>query len=123
MDRDLFRSVLAVNPPVLLGSDVATAEPELRAALVGGILELAGAAEWKDTRQGLWASYPKLAHPGLRDQLRPWIEDKARFVEARRIAIDIAGACALTDLQDTLVPHDENPNTVSEEYVVTYNFS
>ena len=46
MDRDLFRSVLAVHPPVLLGSDVATAEPELRAALVGGILELADAAEW-----------------------------------------------------------------------------
>ena len=103
MDRDLFRSVLAVHPPVLFGSDVATAEPELRAALVDGILELANASEWADARRGLWAYYPKLTHPNLADQLRPWIEDKGRFIVARRIAIDIAGACGVTDLQDTLV--------------------
>ena len=103
MDRDLFRSVMAVHPPVLLGSDVATAEPELRAALVDGILELVGAAKWADTRWGLWADYPKLAHPGLPDQLRPWIEDKGRFVVARGIAIDIAEACGLTGLQDALI--------------------
>lgn len=103
MDRDLFRSVLAVHPPVLFGSDVATAEPELRAALVDGILELANASEWADARRGLWAYYPKLTHPNLADQVRPWIEDKGRFIVARRIAIDIAGACGVTDLQDTLV--------------------
>jgi hypothetical protein len=41
MDRDLFRSVLAIHPPVLLASDVATAAPELRATLVDAMLDLA----------------------------------------------------------------------------------
>lgn len=102
LDRVLFRSVLAIHPPVLLASDVATADPDLRAALVDGMLDLAQAAEWADTEWGLRAHYRKLAHPHLAEQLRPWIEGKGRFIVARRIAIVAAEACGLTDLQDAL---------------------
>jgi len=41
LDRDLFRSVLELYPPVLLASDVATAAPELCESLVEGVLTLA----------------------------------------------------------------------------------
>ena len=103
LDKDLFRSVLATQPPVLLTSDVIVAEPELREALVQGVLTLADNGEWADTQWGLRQHYGKLGHPGLAEQLLPWIQDKSRFVVARRIAIEVAEACGLKCLQDALV--------------------
>jgi hypothetical protein len=80
MDRDLFRRVLAIHPTVLLASDVATADPQLRVDLVDGMLKLAQAAEWADTQWGLRSYYRNLSHPDLADQLSPWITDKDRFI-------------------------------------------
>jgi hypothetical protein len=64
---------------------------------------LADKGEWADTQWGVRWHYGKLDHPGLADQLLPWIQDKGRFIVARRVAIDIAEACKLTGLQDAFV--------------------
>ncbi|MCG6861743.1 MAG: ATP-binding protein [Chromatiaceae bacterium] len=103
LEGNLFRAVLNIYPPVLLTSDAATAVPELREDLVGGILELAQQASWADTDWGLPTHYRNLAHPNLVSQLSPWIENPDHLIVARRIAIDITEACKLTDFQDLLL--------------------
>ena len=43
-----------------------------------------------------WAprtQYKRLEHPGLAEQLRPYIVDGGKSLSARRVAIDIAEAC------------------------------
>ena len=37
--------------------------------------------------------YPDMKHAGLATQLEPWIRDGSRFLIARRIAIELVGAC------------------------------
>lgn len=45
----------------------------------------------------------KLAHPGLADQLRPWINDRAQSRQARELAIALAQWCTVKPLADALV--------------------
>ena len=73
LDQDLFLSILAIQPSVLLTSDVVAAEPRLREALVEAVLTLAEKGEWADTEWRLRRHYGKLRHPGLADQLLFWL--------------------------------------------------
>jgi len=48
-------------------------------------------------------SYGKLKHPNLAEQLRPYIVDCSRQIDARDTAINIAEVCKVGELQDELV--------------------
>jgi hypothetical protein len=48
-------------------------------------------------------SYWKLKHPKLARQLRPYIVDSSRQIDARDTAINIAEVCELSELQEDLV--------------------
>jgi energy-coupling factor transporter ATP-binding protein EcfA2 len=102
LDSALFQSLLTVHAPVLLTSDVARAVPELKAGVIDGVLALAANGQWTDNQWGIRRFYAQLRHPDIAAQLRPWIEDRDRFVLARGIAIDIAVACGLSELQDVM---------------------
>jgi predicted NACHT family NTPase len=98
---DLFRRIMVADADVVLRSDVAAVDADDRAALVEALLRLF--EEERITRD--WERqnyYRKLAHPGLAEQLRPYITDIARHEIARRTAILIAHECELHDLQDDL---------------------
>jgi len=92
-----------VDADVVLHSDVAAVDADDRAALVGALLQLFEEErlthDWE--RQN---HYRKLIHPGLAEQLRPYIIDASKNPFARRTAIIIAHECELRELQDELVP-------------------
>ena len=46
-----------------------------------------------------YSQYRKLEHPGLAEQLRPYIVDTSKGIVVRRVAVDIAEACELRSLQ------------------------
>ncbi|HWT02887.1 MAG TPA: SIR2 family protein [Pyrinomonadaceae bacterium] len=99
---DLFRRIMVADADVVLRSDVAAVDADDRAALVEALLRLYEEErithDWE--RQN---NYHKLAHPGLAEQLRPYITDTSKHEIARRTAILIAEECELHELQDELV--------------------
>ena len=105
MEPQVFRAIVRVEPDVLLGSDVATADAGDRADLVDALLQyyqVEGALD--DFRHNAAAArYQKLAQPGLATQLEPYLIDKTKGHVARRVAIEIAEACQERDLVDALL--------------------
>jgi predicted NACHT family NTPase len=97
MVPDMFREIMRSDPEVLLRSDVATANDADRAALVTALLSL---YEEGGSLERFSRPFHKLKHPGLADQLRPYLVERGRTLEARDAAVDMVYACAV----DTLLP-------------------
>ncbi|MGY0713474.1 NACHT domain-containing protein [Azospirillum argentinense] len=102
-DPTLFRRLVRDNPDTMLRSDVAAADPADRAALVDAYLMACADEKVHDWDQGRFRLYQRLAHPGLADQLRPWIRDRTRTGRVRSVALDIAEACATSALEGDLL--------------------
>lgn len=100
MSPEVFRAITDADPEVLLRSDVATTDVEDKVALVSTLLRLYD--EGTLFRLGLVppSQYRKLEHPGLAEQLRPYIADAGKGIVVRRVALDIAEACELRALQE-----------------------
>ena len=96
MVPEVFETILVWEPDLLLRGDFD------RATLVSGLLRLHDAGELpyqpRPTRY-----YARLLHPGLADQLRSYITDKAKRADSRLVAIEIAQHCRLSILADDLV--------------------
>jgi predicted NACHT family NTPase len=106
---DVFRMVMQSDPEVLLRSDVTTADVRDRANLVGSLLKAFDEEKLLDRNLDPRKQYGKLQHPGLADQLKPYITDASKGIVVRRVATDIAEACQLKTLQDDLVKVALNP--------------
>ncbi len=102
MVPDVFQEIMKIDPEVLLRSDVATADKKDRADLVESLLILYDEEKSFDHDWAIRGQYQKLTHPGLAEQLRPYICDGAKNDVVRRVAINIAEACELQTLQDNL---------------------
>ena len=103
LTTDAFHDIATRDPQVLLSSDVADLSPSARAQLVNQLLETfdrhaALDDNWDDRRL-----YSKLQHADIAKQLAPYIADKSKNVIVRRVAIDIAEACLLRELQELLL--------------------
>jgi hypothetical protein len=123
MSPDVFREIRGVEPEVLLRSDVTTAAERERAALVGTLLSMYDEGKLLDGDYSLRERYKKLAHPGLAEQLRPYILDQGKGIVVRRVAADIAEACRLQVLENALVevaldPANPEPIRVNAAYAV-----
>jgi len=105
---EVFRELMLRDPEVLLSSDIENTRAEDRATLVQTLLELFDREKLADTLDS-WGSYRKFAHPGLADQLRPFILDQTKGFIARRAAIKIAEKCGVASLRDELVTLALNP--------------
>jgi hypothetical protein len=70
--------------------------------LVESLLRLYDEERLLDRDWGVRQRYSKLVHPGLDEQLRPYICDMTRGITVRGVAIDIAEACTLQTLQQDL---------------------
>lgn len=99
----LFREITRTDPEVMLRSDVATAGEGERAALIETLLGMYEEEKLLDRGWDTRQRYRKLSHPGLAEQLLPYITDKTKHTVARKVAIDIAEACALQTIQEHLV--------------------
>lgn len=98
MQPEFFRALIRTEPAILLRSDVASASPEDREALVGGLLQRIDNEELHDFQHDFRPRYERLIHPRLGEQLRKYITDKTKNRVVRRVAIDIAEANNLTEL-------------------------
>ncbi len=103
LSPDVWENVSQADPQVLLRGDLASARSEQKEQLTAAILQRFENEKLMDTREGIRQGYAKLAHPGLADQLRPYILDRERGWLVRRVAIDIAEACEVRSLQDELL--------------------
>jgi hypothetical protein len=100
---EVFAAIMQRDPEVLLRSDVASATNEDRSALVGSLLRGYDEGVLLDDDRGLRRRYARLHHPSLAEQLRPYIIDRDKGLVVRRVAIDVAEECRLTELLDELV--------------------
>jgi hypothetical protein len=101
-EPEVFRRLVDQDPQSLLGSDVATMDAESRQRLVAELLQLFDAKQLIDDQQEQRQRYSKLDHPGLSQQLTPYIRDRSKNPVVRRVAIDIAEACGIVALEGLL---------------------
>jgi glycosyltransferase involved in cell wall biosynthesis len=102
MRQDFFRALVSRQPTILLSSDVAAASDHDRAHLVRQLLEDFDLERLFDADWDLRRRYSKLAHPGLRGDLLPYLTTKNHSLSARRAAIQIATECGERSLADEL---------------------
>ncbi len=100
---EIMERIAAIDPRLLLRRQVAELAMGVRARLTEALLQLeeSGRAEIHDF--GLSDRYEVLAHPGLEDKLRPYIEDTQKRRETRALAIDIARSCKAETLVSALL--------------------
>jgi predicted NACHT family NTPase len=106
MVPEVFREVMRTDPEVLLRSDVATADDTDRAALVNALLSL---YEGGGSLEQYGRPFHKLDHPGLADQLRPYVTDTTRVLAAREAALNMANACQVKKLLPEILALSLNP--------------
>ena len=98
---NFFDYLCRIDPEALLRSDVSKAQDHRKAALVAVIMNKFRDGEW-EPGTNFSRFLDSLKHPGIDDQLRPFINDKGLHVTARRMAMNIAAACGAADLCDDL---------------------
>jgi hypothetical protein len=103
LDEEVFSGTVQNEPEVLLRCDEGALAAHQRAALVEAFLSALADGRANARDRDLHRHYHKLAHPGMGDQLRPWITDSARDSASRNVAIDIAEACMKAEVQSALV--------------------
>jgi hypothetical protein len=102
MVPEVFRMILAADPAVLVLSDVENAATDDREALVAALLRATSEGRLGDRGLDSMSEYRKLKHPGLASQLAPYLTEKSGGLLTRRLAIDLARACEVRDLQGRL---------------------
>lgn len=124
VDAEMFRKLIDDDPRTLLQSDVAMIDDVERKKLVAALLERFTNRSLIDLDVGGELAYRRLWHPGLKEQLEPWIRGKENDWMARRAAIDIAEACKVQSLQDALAdialdPTDDANTRVQAAQAIT----
>lgn len=101
MRPDVLQEIIKTDPDVLLQTDVPT-DAWVRASIVDNLLTQYQKGKLFDRGRNNFRNYGKLKHPGLVEQLRPYICDSSKQIDARDLAIDIAEVCEVSELQDEL---------------------
>jgi predicted NACHT family NTPase len=102
MRLDVLQEIVKTDPDVLLRTDVPT-DAGVRTSIVDNLLTQYEEGKLFDRGRNNYRHYAKLKHPGLVEQLRPYICDSSKQINARDLAIDIAEVCEVSELQDELV--------------------
>jgi len=98
MRADILAAVAAREPELLLSSDVVHIPDASRQALVASLLVRSEANRLMRPSFGERLSYDRLNHPSLGAQLGPVLQDAARPVRVRLLALEIARACRVKAL-------------------------
>ncbi|WP_199313906.1 hypothetical protein [Leptolyngbya sp. FACHB-671] len=101
MRADVLQEIIKTDPDVLLQTDVPT-DAEIRASIIDNLLTQYEEGKLFDRGRNNYRHYAKLKYPGLVEQLRPYICDSSKQIDARDLAIDIAEVCEVSELQDEL---------------------
>jgi predicted NACHT family NTPase len=101
MKSGVLQEIVKTDPDILLQTDVPT-DAEIKASIVENLLTQYEEGKLFGRDRNNYCHYAKLKHPGLVEQLRPYICDSSKQVDARDLAIDIAEVCEVSELQDEL---------------------
>jgi len=101
MRLDVFSWIINSEPEILLRTDVAIFNDDIRGRLVAALLQKIKEEQLFD-HWSFYKYYRKLCHPKLSQQLESIIKNKALSFILRRAAIDIAEACNEKDLLKVL---------------------
>lgn len=93
--------LILTEPQLLLRADASPLADEQRDRAIASVLSRAERQEAFD-EAGTGFFYHTLWHPGLADQLRPYIEDPSHNAVVRRMAFDIAGDANVSELEPLL---------------------
>ncbi|WP_287254362.1 hypothetical protein, partial [Moorena sp. SIO4E2] len=101
MIPEIRQEILTTDPDVLLLSDIPKDASVQEAVVSNLLLEY----EQGKINQKLinYRLYEKLKHPNLAEQIRPYIVDATKPIDARYTAITMAHFCQLKELQNELV--------------------
>ncbi|MDH6063965.1 NACHT domain-containing protein [Umezakia ovalisporum] len=102
MRTDCLEEIIKTDPDVLLRSDI-TINAEIREKIVDKLLKYYNDGKLLNRDLGNYFKYKKLKDPRLAEQLRVYIQDSSKSLEARYEAINIAKICEVDDLQEDLV--------------------
>ncbi|QFS52804.1 NACHT domain-containing protein [Nostoc sphaeroides] len=102
MRTDVLQEIIKTDPDVLLRSDMPT-DANLQAAIVDNLLKQYEQGKLFDSHRDNYPTYEKFKHSGLAVQILPYIQDLSKPIDARGVAIDIAEACKVDELQEELV--------------------
>jgi len=105
MRLDVLQEIIKTNPDVLLQTDVPP-DAGVRASIINNLLAQYEEGKLFDQGRNNYRHYAKLKHPGLPNQLRPYICDSNKQIDARDLAIDIAEVCEVSELQ-LLTQHNQ----------------
>ena len=103
LNTEFFRMVARFDPEVVLRSDMGSAGPTDRADLTRNLLQYFGQGGVLESIWDLHSSFARLANPELLDIVRPYLLDKSHPKDSRIVAIEIAGACGLTEVEAELI--------------------
>lgn len=98
MVPDVFRAFIESNPEILLRSGMTTIDINDKAKLTESLLNLCSNLKLQYYRFDIYKQLEKLAHPGLAEQIQPYLLDNSKKVVVRELAIDIVEACKLQEL-------------------------
>ncbi len=102
MRDDVLQKMIETDPDVLLQSDIPT-DAKIRAAIVEKLLKQYNDGKLRNFHGQGYQKYNKLKHPGIVEQLHPYLQNISHSIEARNTAIDIVKGCNLHELQDDLI--------------------
>ncbi len=103
ISRGYRADLIKTDPYSLLSSDIGSFETDDRKELVAALLKECEQNKIIRSEWGMHDQFYNLNHPGLVEQLRPFIEDSEINFFARRLAINISEACNLKELQNSLL--------------------
>ena len=103
IDAKVAEETIKNDPQNILHGDLDVLSISYKEKLVDSLLEKFSENTIVDGDWGLHKQYKKLNHPNLHQQLKPYIENKDSYFLARRVAIDIAEACNLNELNPSLL--------------------
>ena len=103
LDAEIRRELIEQEPIVLLHGDLAGWEAGDLSALTTALLFRLDEKLAHDGTFGLTDRYRKLVHPALADLLRPYVLGGVHGVIARRVAMRIAEACSVRNLEADLL--------------------
>lgn len=101
MRADIREEIINTDPDVLLRSDIPT-NGNIQENIVASLLNQYDKGKLTSRNLRSVLQYKKLKHPRLAEQLRPYIQDSSKSLEARYEAIDIAKYCDVHELGEDL---------------------
>jgi predicted NACHT family NTPase len=99
---DVAKLITNHEPSVLLRGDITALKYKQRKILIDALLQRYENGTRIEQEWGLHQKLTKLSHPDIANQLKPYITDRNKDPMTRNFAIDLAKACSVVDLQNSL---------------------